>query len=245
MKISNQQKNKNRKKIIFVAVDVMIDKGFKSATMRAIAKESKIGDATIYNYFPTKESILFAYYEEKLNECVSRLRKIEKFNEFTLHEQLQTFFETQLELFLPDREFIALSFKRIFFTLNQNVDQLHSIQDLYEKIVDDIFTAAIEVKEIPAQMFQQILYHLLWDYYVGLIMFWLNDRSEQFSDTSMMIDKTLDLFCSVLKAGAVNKLFDVASYFFKSHFLNRLEGFRRRVDTFNLIKREFMGEQHE
>ena len=245
MKISNQQKTKNRKKIISAAVDIMIDKGFKSATMRAIAKQSKIGDATIYNYFPTKESILFAYYEEKLNACVSKLRNVEKFNEFTLHEQLQTFFETQLELFLPDREFIALSFKRIFFSLNQNVEQLNLIQDLYEKIVDDIFTAAIEIDEIPAQMFQQILYHLLWDYYVGIVIFWLNDGSEQFSDTSMMIDKTLDLFCSILKAGAVNKLFDIVSYVFKSHFLNRLEGFKRRVDTFKTIKREFMGEKDE
>ena len=73
---------------------------------------------------------------------------------------------------------------------------------------------AIEVKEIPAQMFQQIIYHLLWDYYVGIIIFWLNDRSDQFSDTSMMIDKTMDLFCSILKAGAVNKMFDIMSYFF-------------------------------
>ncbi|MCG8333193.1 MAG: TetR family transcriptional regulator [Proteobacteria bacterium] len=241
MKISAQQKKKNRLKIIGVAVDIMIDKGFKAATMRAIAKEASIGDATIYNYFPTKEAILFAYYEEKLNECVTRMRKIEKFNEFTLHEQLQTLFETLLELFLPDREFVALSFKRIFFALSQNAEQLHAIQDLFEKIVDDIFTAAIEVNEIPAQMFQQIIYHLLWDYYVGIIIFWLNDRSDQFADTSMMIDKTMDLFCSILKAGAVNKLFDIVSYFFKSHFLSRLEGMKRRMDTIKLIKREFMG----
>ncbi len=241
MKISAQQKKKNRLKIIGVAVDIMIDKGFKAATMRAIAKEASIGDATIYNYFPTKEAILFAYYEEKLNECVARMRKIEKFNEFTLHEQLQTLFETLLELFLPDREFVSLSFKRIFFALSQNAEQLHAIQDLFEKIVDDIFTAAIEVNEIPAQMFQQIIYHLLWDYYVGIIIFWLNDRSDQFADTSMMIDKTMDLFCSILKAGAVNKLFDIVSYFFKSHFLSRLEGMKRRMDTIKLIKREFMG----
>ncbi len=241
MKISNQQKKKNRQRIISVAVDIMIDKGFKTATMRAIAKEAGIGDATIYNYFPTKESILFAYYEEKLNLSIDKLRKIEKFNEFSIHEQLQTFFETQLEIFLPDREFISLSFKRIFFSLNQNTEQLDSIRDIFEKIVNDIFTAAIEVNEIPEQVFQQIIYHLLWDYYVGLIIFWVNDKSEQFSDTSIMIDKTLDLFCSILKAGAVNKLFDIASYFFKSHFLNKMDRFKRQVDTINLIKREFMG----
>ncbi len=240
MKISGQQKKKNRKKIISIAVDIMIDKGFKTATMRAISKEAGIGDATIYNYFPTKEAILLAYYEEKLEESVEKLRKIEKFNEFTIHEQLQTFFETQLDLFLQDREFIALSFKRIFFSLSQNFEQLDSIRKMYEKIIEDIFTAAIEVKEIPQQVFQEIIYHLFWDYYIGIVLFWLNDKSEQFSDTSIMIDKTLDLSCSLLRAGAANKLFDIASYFFKSHFLNRLDGFKRRVDTINIIKRKFM-----
>ncbi|MBU2512519.1 TetR family transcriptional regulator [bacterium] len=240
MKISNQQKKQNRKKIISIAVDIMINNGFKTATMRAISKEAGIGDATIYNYFPTKEAILFAYYEEKLQESIEKMRKIEKFNEFTLHEQLHTFFETQLELFLPDREFIALSFKRIFFSLSQNYEELRTIQDIFEKIIEDIFTAAIEVNEIPPQVFQEIIYHLFWDYYIGIVIFWLNDKSDQFSDTSIMIDKTLDLSCSLLKAGAANKLFDIASYFFKNHFLNRLDMFKRQVDTIKLIKREFM-----
>ncbi len=245
MKISNKQKKLNRKKIIGVAVDIMIDKGFKSATMRAISKEAGIGDATIYNYFPTKEAILFAYYEEKLNECIDKLKKVEKFNEFTIHEQLQTFFDIQMELFLPDREFIELSFKRIFFSLSQNYSQLESIRTIFEKIIRDIFKAAVEVNEIPEQMFETIIYHLLWDYYIGVIIFWLKDKSEDFSDTSILVDKTLDLFCSVLKAGAVNKVFDIASYFFKSHFLSRLEGFKRRVDTIKMIKREFLGNKDE
>lgn len=242
MKISSQQKKKNRRRIIAVAVDIMIDKGFKDATMRAIAKKAEIGDATIYNYFSTKEAILFAYYEEKLTLCVEKMRKIDKFNEFTLHEQLQTFFETQLELFLPDREFVALSFKKMFFTLNHNLESLDVIQNLFEKIIADIFEAAIEVKEIPEQVFQEVIYHLVWDYYVGIVIFWLNDKSEQFSDTSVMIDKSLDLFCALLKAGAVNKLFDMASYFFKNHFMNRLDRFKKRIDTIKLIKREFMGQ---
>ncbi|MCP4750529.1 MAG: TetR/AcrR family transcriptional regulator [Proteobacteria bacterium] len=241
MKISQKQRKKNREKIIASAVDIMIENGFKSATMRAIAKSSGLGDATIYNYFPTKESILFAYYEEKLKECIEKLKNIEDFNQFTLHEQLQTFFETQLQLFLPDREFVALSFKRIFFSLNQNYKQIKPIRELYGKIIVDIFNAAAEVNEIPEQIFQDLIDNLLWDYYVGTIIFWLNDESEQFSDTSVLVDKTLDLMCAVLKSGVMNKVFDITSYLFKSHILNRFDGFRRRVDTIKLLKREFMG----
>lgn len=240
MKISHKQKKINRLKIIGIAVDVMIESGFKSATMRAIAKKAEIGDATIYNYFPTKESILFAYYEEKLNACIEKLKKIDKFNEYTLNEQLQTFFNIQLELFLPDREFIELSFKKIFFSLTQNYTQLKPIRDVFNQIVNDMFKAAIEVKEIPEQVFQEMIDYLFWDYYVGIVLLWLNDKSDQFEDTDILIDKSLDLFCSVLKSGLVNKAVDILSYLFKNHILGRLDGFKKQIDTLQLIKREFM-----
>ncbi len=244
MKISNKQKKENRKKIIRVAVDIMIEKGFKTATMRAIAQKAGIGDATIYNYFPTKESIIFAYYEEHLEECIHRLKKVDGFNEFTLHEQLQTFIDIQLDLFLRDREFIDLSFNRIFFTFNQNFRQLYPIRNLFIDIVDDIFKSSIEVKEIPEQVFQETIYLLFWDYYIGIITYWLNDKSENFSDTTFIVDKSLDLFCAVLKAGLVNKVFDIASYLFKNHVINKFDGLKSHIDTFNLLKREFMGEKN-
>jgi AcrR family transcriptional regulator len=54
----------------------MIEKGFKSATMREIARRSEIGDTTIYNYFPNKESILYAYYEDHFLSCAEKLKNI-------------------------------------------------------------------------------------------------------------------------------------------------------------------------
>ena len=58
MKISKQQKLENRRKIIESAVDLVIEKDLKSATMREISRHAGIADATIYNYFPTKEAIV-------------------------------------------------------------------------------------------------------------------------------------------------------------------------------------------
>ena len=61
MKINEQDKQLTRVRILEAAVDVITIKGFKAATMREIAKEAKVGDATIYNYFPTKEKVLYGY----------------------------------------------------------------------------------------------------------------------------------------------------------------------------------------
>jgi len=245
MKISNEQKKINRAKIIEIAVDLIIEVGYKSATMRGIAKKAGFGDATIYNYFPTKESILFAYYEDKLNETIEKIKKIKDFNEYTISEQLQTIFHIQFELFLSDREFVAISFKKIFLSINQNYKQIKPIKNLFRTIIKDIFDAASEADEIPPQIFEEMIFHLIWDYYIGIVIFWLNDSSEKFNETTILTDKSLDLFCSVIQAGVANKLFDLASYFFKNHILSRMDTFKKHKDTINIIKRGFMGSTDE
>ncbi len=242
MKISNEKKIENRLKIIKVAVEIITEKGFKATTMKAIAKAADISDATIYNYFPTKEAILFAYYDHQLKSCAERLKSVQGFNKFTLQEQLQTFLETNLDLFLPDREFIQESFKTIFFSLVQHYRQLQPIRNLFFEIIEDMFEAAVEVGEIPDQAFKEITFQFVWDYYIGMVIYWLNDSSDQFSDTSVLIDKSLNLAVSFLKAGIVNKIFDMATFLFKQHVLTRLDFFRQQVDTIHKIKREFMSE---
>jgi len=181
MKISKKQKKKNRQIIIKSAVDLIISKDFKTATMREIAQMAGFGDATIYNYFPTKEAIIFAYYQDQFDEAVKRIKSIEKFNEYSLQEQLQIFFETKLELFLPDREFVAATFKTVFFSLSQNYSRIKPIRDKFIDVIRDIFEAAVEVGEIKEQVFQEITYQLYYDYYIGVVLYWMNDQSDQFT----------------------------------------------------------------
>ncbi len=242
MKISNEQKQENRLKIIQAAVSLMIDKGLKDTTMRAIAKAAGLGEATIYNYFPTKESILFAYYEEKLLACVSHLKTIPEFNKYNFQEQLQTYFEAMLGLFLPDREFVALSIRPVFFSVSSDFKRLKRSRDLFFSVLEEIFQAAMDAEEIPELYFKELIYQFFWDYFIGIVFYWLKDRSDKFTDTSLLIDKTMDLACVFIKTGVGNKLFDIASFLFKNHILSRMDFLRDRIDTIHRIKREFMGE---
>ncbi len=241
MKISEEQKRKNRGEIIRAAVDAITEKGTKGATMREIAQKAGLGDATIYNYFPTKEAIVYAYYEEQLAVCVERLRAIEDFNEYSLREQLQVFFETQLELLLPDREFVESTFRAVTFSLTQDSQLLKPIRARFFRVVGEMFEAAVEVGEIPDQAFLEMTSRFCWDYYVGLVAYWLKDRSHQFEHTSVLIDKSLDLGVAFVKADLAGKFLDMASFLFRHHILDRLDGFRDRMEAARAVKRAFTG----
>ena len=241
MKISQKQRKKNRRKIIGVCVDLMIEKGFKAATMREIARRSEISDATIYNYFPTKESILYAYYEDHFLDCSKKLQAVEDFNAYSFQEQIQTYFETSLTLFLPDREFVALSYKTVFFSLSQNYQLFEPIRKQFLLAINDMLEAAIEVEEMPPLVFSEFVVQLFWDYYIAVLAYWLADESPQFEDTSILIDKSLDLGVALLKSGVFNKMFDLSIMLFKTHVLSRLPNLKTHVDLAQKVKREFMG----
>jgi AcrR family transcriptional regulator len=245
MKISKKQKLENRSKIIIAAVDLVTSKGLKSATMREIARMAGIGDATIYNYFSTKEAIIYGYYEDKFDQVTKQLRLIKDFNEYTFQEQLQTFFETKLELLLPDREFIEKTFKITFFALSQHYSRIRPIKEKFMSIVEDIFAAAIEVGEIPDQVFREMTIQFFWEYYVGIVIYWLKDDSDQFEDTSILIDKTIDIASTSIKSGIGNKIFDMGIFLFKNHVLSRMNFVKDHVDTFHGIKKKFMDENND
>ncbi|MBI5590218.1 MAG: TetR family transcriptional regulator [Deltaproteobacteria bacterium] len=241
MKISEERKRENRGSIIRAAVDAITEKGMKGATMREIARGAGLGDATIYNYFSTKEAIVYAYYEEQLDVSVERLRSVAGFNEFSLQEQLQAFFESQLELFLPDREFVDVSFRAITFSLTHDYQYLKPIRSRFFRIISDLFEAAIEAGEIPDQVFLELTCHFFWDYYVGVIFYWLRDGSNQFQNTTLLLDKSLDLAVALIKAGVVNKAFDMASFLFRHHIIDRLGMIRDHAEVVQKVKRQFMG----
>lgn len=240
MKISQDQKEVTRKSIIRAAVELIEGADFKAATMRQIAKAAGVGDATIYNYFPTKEAILYAYYLDHMQACIEALKAVPDFNTFSLQEQLQTLFDTSFNLYLADREFVSQTFRLVLLSSSRDWPQIKPIRALFLSAVNDMLAAAVEVGEIPDQVFEELLGQFFMDAYIGTVLYWIADRSENFHNTGILVDQGLGLACAVLKAGIANKIFDMAAHLFKTHILSQMERFIDPMTHAGRIKRQFM-----
>ncbi len=63
-KIKNKNNNRLKKiSILEGALKVFGEKGFEATTIAAICKSAKIADATLYEYFESKEDVLFSIAE--------------------------------------------------------------------------------------------------------------------------------------------------------------------------------------
>ena len=241
MKVSQSAKAKTKAKILASAVELIIEKGFKNASMREMAKNAGVSNPTIYNYFPTKEKILYAYVEQKHIETAQILQNIEDFNTYTLREQLQTLIETELELYLEDREFILQISDMVFHSAGLKLEALYDNNEIFTDMVKDMIEIAIEAEEIPTPPLQEHLPRLFWDYYIMVVAYWLKDDSEMFENTTQFIDHSLGVIEALLKSNILNKAHDLGVFLFKTHLLSSLERFSTKKSKFDKIKRDLKG----
>ncbi len=241
MKASQQEQENTRAKLLESAVQIITKKGFKAATMREIARKAGVSDATIYNYFPSKEKILVAYFDSTQNKVIETLKNIEHFHTYSLQEQLQSLIETNLSFYLPDREFVMLAFERAIQTPVASKNEMATSRAMFIEAVSDMLDAAIEAGEIPEQPYQSLIPELIADLYAGIIYYWLKDTSERFTSTTQLLDKSLDLLTSILQTALIAKALDIISFLFRQHlgsYLEKIMATTPQTKGFN--KRSFM-----
>ena len=238
MKITQSAKEKTKIKILQSAVDLIIEKGFDNASLREMAKNAGVSNPTIYNYFPSKEKLLYAYIEQKHKEAVINIQEIEDFHTYTLREQLQTLIETELELYLEDREFIIQIADMVFHSSGLKMGTLYETNALFIETVEEMLNIAIDAEEIAEPPFKEHLPKLFWDYYIMVVAYWVKDDSEMFENTTQFIDHSLGLAEAVLHSDILSKASDLGMFFFKTHMLSSLQKFATKKESFSKIKRK-------
>lgn len=217
MKISKKEQDKVRGRIITAFVALVTEKGFRKTTMGAVAKAADIGGSTIYNYFKSKEQILFAQKETMLQQAVRQLKQIEDLGSYQLQERLQVYFDLILEVYEEHRDFVIEAQKQIALTPFSFVAEIKSLKEVFGGPVHEAMEAAIESGEIPHPPLRSFLESLIGDYFHGLVHYWSEDDSEDRSKSLQLSDLSLGLGVSLLKSGAINKGLDLLQFLFKRH----------------------------
>lgn len=71
-------KKEIRQKIITAAKEALLEKGFLKVSMREISGKSEVSLSNIYNYYPSKDSMLEGVLEDTIIEFKKAEKKIEK-----------------------------------------------------------------------------------------------------------------------------------------------------------------------
>lgn len=237
MKTSKSQQEQTQRKILAAAISLMSQQGYEATSMKQIAREAGVGDATVYKYFPSKEKLLFGFFEASIHQALSDTLATPEFEEFTLQERLQRLLDALLDVLRPEREFVLVCREVIGNSpLLIMRDQIPGHAEMKQQILL-FLEEAEEQDEIAPLAFKTVLSSLLMDYVMVVILYWLKDESKQEADTTQLIDLSLEVLVLVLQSGIINKVTELGSFMLRNQMARMLRGGSGVIDMLKLVKR--------
>ncbi|SNT33252.1 transcriptional regulator, TetR family [Granulicella rosea] len=197
VKKSPKKSEETRARILEAALSIFRERGFERATMREIATEAEVAVGAAYYYFDSKDAIVMAFYERAQAamqpEIAARLDRAK-----TLEARLRAIVSTKFEYFAPNRKLLA--------ALTAHTDPEHPLSPFSRECAsiraEDVAqfdrAAADSGVSLPPTI-APYLGRLLWMYQMGLILFWVYDRSEEQARTMFLYEKTLKMLTVGLK----------------------------------------------
>jgi AcrR family transcriptional regulator len=190
------EKAEQTRRIIYeAALTLFREKGFDETTMQDIATSAGVAKGAAYYYFPGKEAIIQAYYED----VQSRQEKI--CNEIFTHEKdlktrIKSVFDSKFDLARNDRRLLGVVFRYAGEPENPISCLGKGTEEIRSRSIA-VFRDALALEKLPPDLLR-LLPVALWSLQMGLLVMFLYDDSKQQRRTRTLSNGALDLTLKLL-----------------------------------------------
>jgi AcrR family transcriptional regulator len=188
---------RTRGRILDAALELFREQGYEATTMRAIAAAAGVSLGNSYYYFASKDHLVQAFYWRMHGDRVAASRDFLT-RERDLLRRLRFVMRARIDVVAP--------YHAVSGTLFRTAADPHSPLNPFSESSAPTRRASIEflrevVRGSAARLPRDVaptLPHLLWVYELGLVLFWLHDRSPGQRRTYELVDDSTDAIVRLL-----------------------------------------------
>lgn len=184
--------------ILETAVQMFMERGYEETTMRAIAERAGVALGSTYYYFRSKEQLIQGFYARTHQEQLAAAEEVLR-TERTLRDRLRGVMAAKLRTVEPYHRFSGVLFRTAAdpeSPLNpfseESLPARLEATELFAEVV-----RGAEDRKIPKDL-EKELPDLLWTYHMGVILFWIHDRSPGRVRTWRLMERTVDLVARLI-----------------------------------------------
>jgi len=185
-----------RAQILKTALETFRRRGMEAATMREIARAAGVALGSAYYYFPSKEAIVLAYYDNVQAEHRERVQAQMMEGPHNLVQRLQVAFHSKLDILRGDRKLLGTLFR---YT-GEPEHPLSALGAGTRKNREDsiaVFALALGDERLPDDV-QTVLPVTLWALHMGILLYFIYDDSLNQERTRKLCDGLLQLVARAL-----------------------------------------------
>lgn len=133
--------SEKRRQIIDGAIKVFKEKGYHKATIREIAEEAKISPGSIYDYFNSKDDILYLFFENYVRTFFEKLEHLNLHSDDPA-ERLEIAYRAVLEALLELQDQVLLAYTQARYVkksyLKDILKKESEIVMYFQKIIEEM-----------------------------------------------------------------------------------------------------------
>ena len=191
-------------KILEAALELFRERGYEAATMRAIAERAGVSLGNAYYYFGSKEHLIQAFYDRTHIEHVAAVgTKLDELKD--LKSRLLWVMRKKLETIEPYHRFAGLLFRSAAdpnSPLNPFSPESHPVR----REATEVFARVVEGAHAIPKDLRAELPNLLWLYHMGIVLYWIHDKSEGRWRTWQMMERSVDIVAKLVAIASFSVL---------------------------------------
>ncbi len=191
-----------KQRILESALKLFQSKGYAATTMRDIAEEAGMAVGAAYYHFRSKEEIVFAYYaatQDGADEYAKHLVAKER----DVKTRIDKIIRFKLEQLEPYRPFLSVLGQTAISPENPLSPFSGETKEVRDRAIG-LFELACEGGNLKvAKQLTPLLPKILWFYHMGIIFFWLHDRSAGQKRTDRLVRETLGILLRLLQLSSL------------------------------------------
>lgn len=181
-----------RSAIIDAALSLFLEHGYEQTTMRAIAERAGVSIGNAYYYFASKEHLIQGFYDRAAADHQAAAQVVLA-RESELDARLIAMLEAWLDAMAPYRSFAAGFFRNAAdpaSPLSPFSAESAPARDIALALWRDTVEGSAAN---PPKALRDELPELLWLFHMGIVLFWVHDRSEDAIRTRTLVRRTVPI----------------------------------------------------
>lgn len=190
-----------REKILEAALELFREKGFAETSMREVAAQARVATGLTYYYFASKDAIVHAFYQRAKDDLGPLLEGAQKGRK--LDARLAAIITVKFRYFEPNRKFLGALMGHAADPANPLSPFAPESRAVREQDLAQFARALAETDtSVPDDMISHMP-KILWMYQMGLILFWIYDRSEGQTRTMRLLEASVKMVSALIKLGSL------------------------------------------
>ena len=199
-------------------MDFVTEHKTKPVDVSDFCENKNIDESVFFSHFKSLKKVEKTVFKELLKNSLEVLNESEEFLSFDKKNKLLSFYFTFFENLTLNRDYILIVLKGC----KNKIKSFNTFSDLKKQFVKFIDSLEISESILPIDGLEKIQNKFVsesaWFQLFLTIKFWLDDTSESFEKTDILIEKSINTSFEVLENKFLKNALDLGKFVYKEKF---------------------------